>query len=843
MRFTRFPGLGVAGQRLAVVFLAAGCSSLTAAPLVSSDGGRDAIKPDGTGPAERGYASDGVDGIQADSGSVFALDARLAEAALVTGDDAAELSPGLDAAGPAVGVDAPGDFGGAAGTGGAGGTGGATGDDGGAAVQTEDALPAAFSDTSIPADQASASPPDSSVVLDAAAGDEQSEPVTDGPGQSTGSDSSVPVADAPGADAPVQPDTAVTPLTVNAGLNQTICAGRSAPVGSPARGGTPPYSYGWSSNPTCTNCISSATTAQPSVMPPATTTFTVTARDSQSAVATDSVTVTVVEGIADAGPEVSVDPGGSVRIGSPDRNGYTYVWTCDRPTCALTSTTAARPTVNPKLSTTYTVAVISPEGCVASDSTTVWVNLPVSTTPDNGETAYPDSASLLAQFAAGVLVSSISADTVTLRESASGTPVAFTYAYNSSLHILTVTPTGANYNAFVGQYTLTLVGGAGGIVSDDPVRPQRLSDDIAIRFTLTNSPDLAAPTIIFRSPDSGSNGVAPNTSVVVTCSETLDPAGLNLAVSAGPNNVAGALSYDAITSTLTFVPAASLANFTTYTVRVSGMKDLSGNSAFAPSWNFTTGRTADTAPPTVVTVSPASGATRVSAATNVVVTFSEPVDPTTLADGIQVAAGEDSVAGRVTYNAATQTATFTPSGFLASQTQYTVTVAGVDDLAGNLMTAASTSTFTTANTLFADSFESGTANWTLTPPWGVTTDQYVSASHSLTDSPGGNYAPNVNTSATSTVIDVTDVGSVSLSYWLSGQTQAGTDFLRAEYSTNGGPWTTLDAWAGFQNWASHSRTITLPPGTTGLQIRFRFTSNFNQQFDGMYVDDVIVQAL
>ncbi len=78
----------------------------------------------------------------------------------------------------------------------------------------------------------------------------------------------------------------------------------------------------------------------------------------------------------------------------------------------------------------------------------------------------------------------------------------------------------------------------------------------------------------------------------------------------------------------------------------------------------------------------------------------------------------------------------------------------------------------------------------------------MSPTHSLTDSPAGNYAPNANISATSVAIDVTNVTSVSLSFWLSGQTQPGSDFLYVDYSTNGGrhgptwptiraPWTAL----------------------------------------------------
>jgi hypothetical protein len=80
---------------------------------------------------------------------------------------------------------------------------------------------------------------------------------------------------------------------------------------------------------------------------------------------------------------------------------------------------------------------------------------------------------------------------------------------------------------------------------------------------------------------------------------------------------------------------------------------------------------------------------------------------------------------------------------------------------------------------------------------------------------------------------------------LSGQTQPspGGDVLHVDYSINGGAtWPNLANYSGTMDWAQHSHTITWPPGTTGLQVRFRFTSNANQQFDGVYIDDVLVQA-
>jgi len=213
-----------------------------------------------------------------------------------------------------------------------------------------------------------------------------------------------------------------------------------------------------------------------------------------------------------------------------------------------------------------------------------------------------------------------------------------------------------------------------------------------------------------------------------------------------------------------------------------------------------------------------------------------------------VTAGADPVAGSLSYDAVGQVATFTPLGLLASQTLYTVTVGGVEDLAGNAMAAAATSTFTTARVIFADSFESGTDQWTWPPTstWGLTTDRYVSPNHSLAQSPGGNYAPGLDTSATSVPIDVSGLSSVSFSYWLSGQTQPspGGDVLRADYTINGGAtWPNLANHSGTLDWAQYSYSITLPSGTTTMQVRFRFTSrNGNQQFHGMYVDDVLVQA-
>ena len=105
----------------------------------------------------------------------------------------------------------------------------------------------------------------------------------------------------------------------------------------------------------------------------------------------------------------------------------------------------------------------------------------------------------------------------------------------------------------------------------------------------------------------------------------------------------------------------------------------------------------DTTPPTVVTKSPATGATGVSPATDVSATFSEAVTnvtPTTFK--LKNTTTAVVVPASVSFDSATNTvATLHPNAPLAAGTKYTATLtAGVQDLAGNKLTATSW-TFTT----------------------------------------------------------------------------------------------------------------------------------------------------
>jgi hypothetical protein len=225
-----------------------------------------------------------------------------------------------------------------------------------------------------------------------------------------------------------------------------------------------------------------------------------------------------------------------------------------------------------------------------------------------------------------------------------------------------------------------------------------------------------------------------------------------------------------------------------------------------------------------------------------VVTFSEMIDQGTVASGFTLSRGTVPVAGSISYNASVRQATFTPATFLDELTAYAVRVSGVRDLAGNEMAAAFNSTFTVGEALFADDFEGGTAKWTLDTPWGATTGAFKSASHSLTDSPAGNYAATTSVAAASVVFNTGAASSATVSFWLRSRTEANRDFLYLDYNRNGAGWTTLPTvYSGNLGWALRAQTIPLPGGTTSLQIRFRLTSNNVNQYDGVYIDDVVVQ--
>src|SRR5262249_7295781 len=114
----------------------------------------------------------------------------------------------------------------------------------------------------------------------------------------------------------------------------------------------------------------------------------------------------------------------------------------------------------------------------------------------------------------------------------------------------------------------------------------------------------------------------------------------------------------------------------------------------------------NTTPPTVAGASPPNGAAGENPATPVTVTFSEPIDPTTISTAtVELRnAGNSPVPAAVAYDSGSFTATLQPASPLATSAFYTLVVHGgttglrIKDFAGNALAANFPSTFSTAST-------------------------------------------------------------------------------------------------------------------------------------------------
>jgi hypothetical protein len=236
-----------------------------------------------------------------------------------------------------------------------------------------------------------------------------------------------------------------------------------------------------------------------------------------------------------------------------------------------------------------------------------------------------------------------------------------------------------------GAYTVTAV-------ARDAAGNATTSAGVAV--TVSNA-DVTPPTLTGRTPAPGAAGVAVNVAPTATFSEAVTAATISFVLTdSGGSTVPSTTSYNAATRTATLTPAAPLASLTTYTATVGSAQDATGNTMAASSWSFTT-VLVDTVAPTVTAQTPSPGATGVGSSSNVTATFSEDVQSATIAFVLRDALSAV-VQTSFAYNAATRTATLTPSAALAATATYTATVSGAKDLAGNTMAGPATWSFTTA---------------------------------------------------------------------------------------------------------------------------------------------------
>jgi hypothetical protein len=192
------------------------------------------------------------------------------------------------------------------------------------------------------------------------------------------------------------------------------------------------------------------------------------------------------------------------------------------------------------------------------------------------------------------------------------------------------------------------------------------------------------------------NGVGTNREVAVVFSKPMDPASINNG-SFLVTGVTGAVTYDTTNRIAAFKPFADLSPNTMFSARITvGARDMSGTPLAAPfDFSFTTRASKDTSPPDIVAINVAADATNVPLDQKISVTFDEQMDSLTLNPKTVFIEG---VAGDVTYDVVSETATFTPAANLAPNTAFTFTVTtGAKDLGGVPLAVPFLLTFTTGS--------------------------------------------------------------------------------------------------------------------------------------------------
>jgi hypothetical protein len=163
------------------------------------------------------------------------------------------------------------------------------------------------------------------------------------------------------------------------------------------------------------------------------------------------------------------------------------------------------------------------------------------------------------------------------------------------------------------------------------------------------------------------------------------------------NDVAlvGSTATSADEKTIIFTPDAPLSYNKEYIVNLTGVNYGSGGNLGDISWSFTTEQ--DITAPTVSQYTPPQGSADVDITTEVKAVFSEAV----VFDDFQLVDGNGNVVAGETTGNGSNTLSFIPDRHLEYTNSYDVTIAGVEDLSGNKISAGSANwSFTVENLKF-----------------------------------------------------------------------------------------------------------------------------------------------
>ena len=384
------------------------------------------------------------------------------------------------------------------------------------------------------------------------------------------------------------------------------------------------------------------------------------------------------------------------------------------------------PASNLSANTTYTATITTGAtdlagNALASDYVWSWTTgaAPDTTAPmvtatlhANGSTGVPINTGIAATFTEAMDPLTITTATFTFKNGSTNVSGTVTYS------LVTAVFTPASNLSVNTTYTATITTGAKDLAGN------ALASNYVWSWTTGATADTTAPMVTATLHANGSADVPTNTKIATTFSEAMNPLTITTATFTfknGSTNVSGTVTYSGVTAV--FTPASNLSANTTYTGTITtGAKDLAGNALASDYvWSWTTGATADSTAPIVMSTIPANLADNVAIRSSMGAIFSEALDPLTATIAtFTLKQDETPVNGTVTYSGVT--AVFTPASSLAANTIYTATITtGVKDLAGNALAVNKVWNFTTGITAQQGSVDLGSAgNFVILSESGIT---------------------------------------------------------------------------------------------------------------------------
>jgi len=329
----------------------------------------------------------------------------------------------------------------------------------------------------------------------------------------------------------------------------------------------------------------------------------------------------------------------------------------------------------------------NPSGGPASQQTPPTVT---SVTPQDGNIAVcPDITIVSATFSKAMNPATISTSTFKVT-GPNGARIAGKVSYASATDVAVFAPSATLAPST--KFTATITTGATDSFGNT------LEDDFVWTFTTSATCAAAAPIVTVVTP---ADGVCPESAVASAAfNQAMNPATINAAtftlkavsqtVPPVTTNVTGTVTYVAATQIATFTPTTPLAPSTTYTATITtGAANKLGDPLPANKvWTFTTSVSCVVTPPTVTLVTPPNVLTPICPNTAVITAkFSKAMEASTITTStFTLSAGGKNVDGTVSYVAATDIATFAPTGGLLPTTTYIATITkGVADTFGNTL--------------------------------------------------------------------------------------------------------------------------------------------------------------